>query len=753
MLASLPLAAQQNEPELTDAQIDSLQNAAYGNVTNLEELVVAAKSPMIKVSNQSITYDVEEDPSSAGQTVLDMLRKVPLVAVDGNDNITVKGSGGVKIYVNGKPEPMLTNNAAMILKAMPAESVAKIELITDPGAKYDAEGGGSIINLVTERRQKTTGYNGNLTASVSNQYANAGGRISSKFNDFTVQAGVNYMKSFPGTMNGETQEDTWYLNDADNHHLTHFSKSPRENNFFMADLGMSWDISTDDLLTVSANFMNAGGKVGTTDGITQMYNQQGDLQWQYTMDNDIDLEILSTTANVAYQHLFSRPDNFISASYQFNFGTTRLPISRTYGECINYYPDRLHEYSTNNNYTREHTLQIDYSNTLSPHARIEVGGKGIFRRNAADSDTKGSSDLILDAPIPELSIDIRQPQDIYALYALYTATYGSVSATAGARYEHTRMGIDDRIDPARNLMRHLNDIVPEASIAYNFSPMHSIAAKYYMKISRPSIQQLNPFMLSLNNVSVQKGNPDLTSERINKVSLSYTNFGRAIGGTLSLDFTHSGNAISQFSYLDGYQVVTTYANIGRNQSAALNAFLMWNATAKLRFTLNGTAAWKSLRADASHIDGREVSLSNSGWTGSATFSADWTLPARFQISGYAGWNGKDVTLQGSSADFHYYGLSIARSFLRNDALKLTLSGRNMFERWMTFTNSTSTPDVMTRSTYRHPAFNISLTATWNFGHTGIRVKGVNRGITNDDVSRTSNGAAGGATGAAGGAGI
>lgn len=152
-------------PAVAQASISTTQptdSLAADSVKELDEVVVMARRELIKSDGAKLTYDVEHDPSAGTNTVMEMLRKVPMVSVDGEDNIKVKGQSNFKIYVNGKPDPMLSGDPKAVLKAMPASSIKRIEVITDPGAKYEAEGTGGILNIITTTKQSLEGYNGNV---------------------------------------------------------------------------------------------------------------------------------------------------------------------------------------------------------------------------------------------------------------------------------------------------------------------------------------------------------------------------------------------------------------------------------------------------------------------------------------------------------------------------------------------------------------------------------------------------------------
>lgn len=725
--ATFSVAAAQSAEGLSEAQLDSIENAVYGETHDLQEIVVSADAPVIKVEGNLVSYNVANDPTASGQSALDMLRKVPMIAVDGQDNITLKGESNFKIYVNGRPEPMLSENASTILKAMPASAISKVEVIADPGAKYDAEGAGGIINLVTERSRRESGYNGSVTASLSNREIMAGVFGAAKWGPVTLNANVNYMNSRMFDQSGSYFSSTSY---RDGRELISNADTPRNFDFAGISLSGSWEASAADLLNFSINYNDVNGTMKILDNYTSMSSADGIEFWSYRRNAHLDMSMGNLTANAAWQHNFSRPDNYLALSYQFDYGTSSTPMTETYYAPLNYplqYPDHS---TSNDNYNRSHTIQLDYSNTLSPHALIETGAKAILRHNNAISSGENTDPDGNIIPSGTDHTNLAQIQNIYALYMLYKATYGAWSADAGLRYEHTRMGIRYHYGAINDFTNYLNDVVPNAGVTYSFSPTHALGLSYSMRISRPSLEQVNPFSVKYRDTEITRGNPDLQSERINKISLSYRNFGRLIGTSLSLDYSHTGNAISAYSFLEGPVVIQTNANIGRKQYAGLTAFLLINAHRNLRLTFNGTGGYTHLRADGA------INIRNHGWNGNISHNGEWTLPAEIVFSWYGGYNWGSIGLQNRSGDFYYYGLAFARDFLADKSLRITLNAGNFAQKKLKFSNTTITPDFTSTTIYRIAAWRIGVSLTWKFGKTQSVVKNVNTTINNDDISHS-----------------
>ena len=193
--------------------------------TTLSEVVVSAQRPLVKVDLDKITYSLEDDPDSKTSTLMDMLKKVPMITVDAEDKIELKGSSSYKIYMDGKPSSMLANNPKDILKSMPASSIKNIEVITDPGPKYDAEGLAGIINIITNKQSSLGGY----TATVNSRVDTRGGYGLGAF--LTMKKGKI---GFTGNYNYYNYKSPW----ADGAHSSR-ENFQSENRRFMESSGRS----------------------------------------------------------------------------------------------------------------------------------------------------------------------------------------------------------------------------------------------------------------------------------------------------------------------------------------------------------------------------------------------------------------------------------------------------------------------------------------------------------------------------------
>ena len=715
--------------EVTDTLTD--------NFSTLDELVIVAKKEIIKSDGNTLTYNLSDDDSSKSSTLIDALKKVPMISIDGEDKIRINGDSNFKIYVNGKEDPMLEANYDKMFRSMPASSVQKIEVITEPGAKYDAEGSGGILNLITETKQKKDGYSGTISASLSNRdyFLSALGRM--KYKNFLTDANISYggdcfMKQ------GNTQKFTT-INDASlsNHHQIENMTQSFGFSFLDASINAAWEPDDKNLFTFGGSVMKLDGKVKDIHTETSMYNNQNQLQWEYSQDLDGYLKNFSASANASYQHLFDTSGHQLTASYLFSFGRNPLFLSSRKSTNDDFPDESPYTTNYNINYNREHTFQLDYLNPFkSEKHKLETGTKIILRNNGAIGSSSLGQSLETLQPIESSLVNMKQFQEVYALYASYTGVFGNITTNAGVRYEHTEMGIKNLNEIRETIKRNLDDVVPNASVTYLFSPASNIRLAYQMKISRPSIKQMDPYQMSILGSMVQEGNPDLESEKTNKISLTYTNYARIMGGNIYLDYRFTNNAISDYVYFTGGEDESTIAhytsaNIGHNREIGLGGFYNLNVSAKMSISCSGRIAFMQLKSHSPN-------LKNKGWTGNYGINWNYTMPWELKLSAYGGESFGNISLQGHYSGWHYYGLSLSRNFI-NDALSISVSASNFLTKEMTFKSENHSGSQHNYTENKNKNWRIGINISWNFGNLKSTTKKTDITIENDDVSSSGKG--------------
>ena len=692
------------------------------DVTRLSGVEIVAQKPLVKMEVDKLSYSVENDIDAKSNSVLDMLRKVPMVTVDGNDNITVNGSSSFKVYVDGKPNVMMSSNPSEIFKNMPASSIKDIEVVTNPGARYDAEGVGGVLNLITDRtsesrKQLLNNYNATIRGMAANRGAGGGAFFSMQKNKFSMSVNANIMESFQ--MESQTELNrTQFTSDGESQLR---SSSTMDNSFHiqMGNLNLSYEIDSLNLLTASAGVMGFGMDI---DG--QSRTDLGGLA--YTTRNDNKSKRLSVNGSVDYQHTFaSNKERMLTLSYLI---TTAPQRTNNYSwfetDQTNSFLDLTDRYSHAKDNTIEHTWQADFSTPIAAGHKLDLGAKYILRDNTSRSDyydLMGQEQLWDESS----SLDYSHKNRILAGYAEYRGTIQRVSLTAGLRYEHTWQNVVARLGQTDNFKLDYGNLVPSANLSYKINDSQNIGAAYNLRISRPGITLLNPYVNKSDPTSISYGNTNLDAEEVHNISLVYNLFNPKWVVNLTLRQSICDNGIEQYSFYEGNVLNSTYGNITRNKQTGLNAFVNWNATGKTRFTLNGSIAYVDVRSE-------QLDLRNHGWQGNIMFGYQQTLPWDIRMSANIMASTKSYNLQGWNGGFQAGMLSLSKSFLK-DKLNVTLTGMSPlnFGR-MKFESESTSHDYVSHTISRISMANFGISVSYTFGGK-VNVKKAATTIQNSDL--------------------
>jgi len=736
---------QQSADSLSVTAADSLAILQADSLSRtLDEFVVTFTKPLVQNDGATLTYNVEEDPDSKSNSVMEMLRKVPMVTVDAEENIKVKGSSNFKIYMNGKENPMLSGDPKTVLKSMPASTIKKIEVITDPGAKYDAEGTGGILNIVTTGKQTLEGYTANLSAWGGNSNVGASAYGRTKIHNVTAGASFswndNFVDGFKRTGEGYTEN----LTSETERLQRNTSESDNRWNYVGGNLSLSWEPDTLNLYTlegyIGSNFFNS-----KTDYNVEMLSAGGEKVWSLRRKNSSTYDGLWANVQGSYQHTFGRQGHHIIGTYLFNFGKDNSDNVYETSDAENYsepFPWRRTDYDS---YMGKHTLQIDYANPMGEHNTLEAGLKGSWTLSRGTTSPYYGSDA--DDALPRQSelMRLNQYQDIMAAYVSHTGDFGKFATRVGVRYEHTRMGIDYKVAGYDNFKTILNDWVPNASVTYRLNSSDNFRLAYQMRINRPGIDVLNPFRNTMSINSVSYGNPDLKSVMSHSVSLGFNHYGMGkVNGSVSVGYRRENNQIESYSFMRDNILHSTYANLGHYQEIYLNGNIQWTIIPDMTLGVYAYADWEQYKIATADLRRKKC-----GWMWN--YNADWSyrLPHSIRLSAYGGQGSGWFNLDYEGKGWYYYGLSVSKSFLKNDALSISASLQNLLPSYRNHSYSSSGEGYRQWGSQRIRFWNARISISWRFGNLSADVKRTDANIESDGtVNGSSQG--GGSQGGGGG---
>ena len=710
----------------------------------LGQVEVVAQKPLVKADIDKIEYNVQDDPDSKSNSVLEMLRKVPLVTVDGEDNIKVNGSSSFKVYVNGKPNNMMSNNPTEVLKSMPANSIKHIEVITNPGPKYDAEGVGGILNIVTVG-SGLEGYTATFSGNVSNMGAGGGLFGTVKSGKLTVSARYNYnYNDRPRSYSGGNRRTVGDITEGSSD-LDYDGSSKGHGNFQSGSMEASYEIDTLRLVSMSFGLWGGGNNSTSINNTLATAPGTSNELYRYVSDGRSKSSWYSIDGGVDYQRMFHVKDRMFTLSYKINTSPQTSDSYSTYNDmhAATDWEDFLKRlYDLNNDgsqNTTEHTFQADYTTPIGKIHTLEAGAKYILRDNSSEDDRYErqigtTGDYVLDE---EHSSHYKHQNDILAAYMGYGLRVKKISGRLGVRYEHTKQEVKYLLGRGDDFNKNFDDVVPSASIGYKLTDMSNLRFGYNMRIYRPGIWYLNPYLNDSNPTNISQGNSHLDSEKSHSFNLSYSNFTQKFNINLSARYSFTNNSIERVTEqvkdtdIPGLQnptgkevLYSTYQNIGKSRNASLSGYVNWNATSNTRIYAN-------FYGNYTYMEGAN-GLKNDGWNLFAYGGAQQSLPHDWRISlniyGQTPW----IMLQGKGSSFFDYGLSVNKSFL-NKRLTLSAFASNFFKKYTSPTSSIEGVGFTQDSWNRYTRQRFGVSVSYRIGELKASVKKAARTISNDDV--------------------
>lgn len=684
--------------------------------------VTSVKRPLIEKSEDKIIFNAEADPTIDGQQATDVLRKTPFLSVDNDGNVTLNGQTNFKILLNGKESSMFAKNPAEVLKSFPASLIKKIEVITQPSAKYDAEGAGGIINIITKK--KIIGYNGSIGTyanTVGNR--NINGNFNAKYGGFGLSgyAGIGGANNQPG--NTESVTNNPDPMGAYKQRLL-YGGAFRSFQWVNLNLELSYDI--DSLHTISS-YYNAGGGNSKRD-----YDQTS-----YTISpmNDTAKGIFNTLTKSVYPWT----DWGVDFIKKFK-GVEDKELTFKFNEEIDRNTDNVssqqidpnsqrYVLSNNKSNNYQYTIQTDFVLPLKNKKKIEMGAKAVLRRADADyesmySYTPGGKYIQDSANTNIFNYD----QNIYATYATFGFNVKKFFFKLGARGEWSNLGGYFQGGKS-TVQQHYFNLVPTMFISRSLKNNQSLTLSYNIRLQRPYITDLNPFVDNSDSLNIRFGNPNLKPQIIHNLEFGYSHFKGPNSINLKLSGYYCNNKITQYALFDPATGITdwTMANIGQNYGTSLSGFVSVKPVKWWTFNSN-----LGLRYDFI-INKLNSSVSNQGLSGWGNMNSTFDINNIFATSFNIGmWQGA-VSLQQKPGLNYWYGAGAVLKLLKNK-LRLSLRVDNFLnDQIMTKTITTGTNFTGYQKNYT-PGRSFGLALRWNFGKLTDNVS-KKRGVSTDDLKK------------------
>ena len=677
----------------------------------LGEVTVRGQRSLIEEKVDRTIYNAELDATTQGGDATDVLRRVPMLSVDLDGNVSLRGNQNVTVLLNNKPSSIMATSLADALRQIPAEQIKSVEVITSPSARYDAEGTGGVINIITKKNTLqglSLGINSGVGLRGSNLGLNGGyrkGKIGVNLGGFG-RAGYNITGNF------ENQQAT--RENSGESFLTVQQADTRSSRVFgNYTLGLDYDINENNYIIGSVRFGLRNGHSFQDGLLSRTFSN--DLILQSSLRN-VDVSDLSNTidVNLNYTHLFKNP--------QHEFSLLGL-VTRT-NATNNFLNDiydidqpaimtgrRLNE---NDSYNEEVALQADYQTPLFAKHLLEVGAKGIFRTvnsEFAYFTSQDSDGELVQVDNPLLSNDFNYYQNIGAGYFSLTMMLpGAISFKGGARYEYTFIEANFQGQESIDIPS-FGVFVPSINLSRKLSNANTIKAAYNRRVQRPSLRFLNPNVQAANPLNISVGNPLLDPELTDNFELGYSTYAKGVNLNLTGFVRSTNNAIQSIqTVLSQDTILTTYGNIGRENAYGVSAY--GNVSFK-KLSLNGgfDVFYAVLENNSPQP---EFSARNSGWVPSYRLFGNYDLNQGWGLQFFGFYRSRNILLQGYRGGFGIYSLALQKSFSEKKG-SVGLGLENFLTPTFVIRSETQSPTFIQRNIDSRDMFSVRLNFSYRIG--------------------------------------
>ncbi|MCO6148998.1 outer membrane beta-barrel family protein [Flavobacterium sp. NRK1] len=649
------------------------------DATLLKEVEITAERTTVDIKLDKRVYNVGSDMMVKGGTVSDVLDNVPSLSVDGDGNVALRGNQSVTILIDGRPSTLAGSNVAEVLRLLPADSVDKVEVITNPSARYDAEGGGGIVNIIL-KKGKADGFNGSVIATTGNPdnhgvMANLNFR-SEQFNMFS-NLGYNYREN-PG--NSFTNNE--YLNEdgSTKNYTNERRTNVRLRKGFNANFGMDWFLTKSTTWTNSVSFRRNKGN-----NPTNTYYDNFDANHDY----------IDTSYRYNYQTSDDQNVNYSSSLvHKFNEDGHELKIDASVAmdkdkdnanidDITLGTPDitNSNERTLNNQKENRSLLQADYVLPIGEKSRFEAGYRGSFATIETDARAEILDENGIWVNNGDYSNFLEYKEKVNALYSQFGSKVGKFSYLLGLRWEDSNIDVNLLNKGDYNNKRY-NNFFPSAFLTYEFNENTNLSISYSRRINRPRGRFLNPFSGLESNIKIFRGNPDLNPSKTNSLDLGFLKKWNKI--TLSSSaYLNITNDPFQFvqrpsgTKVNGTPVIeTTPLNIGKEYrfgfefNVNYNPFRWWRINSNFNFYRNETQGEFSYITPPDELGNTTTEIqnfNNTAYSWSTRVNSKISLPLKIDWQLNANYNAPQNTAQGRRIGVASANTSISKDILKERA--------------------------------------------------------------------------------------
>jgi ferric enterobactin receptor len=690
--------------------------------TRLQDVTVIGSQKLIENKIDKMVFNAEKDLTSQGGVATDILKKIPQVSVDVDGNVELAGSSSIRFLIDGKPSTAFGSNITDVLQSIPASQIKSIEVITNPGAKYDAEGLGGIINIIL-KHSSVKGINGNLSLTAASRNENASLNLNARNGNFGVNLYLNANARIPVTtlnnstrITNDTNAKTQVILEQDG--SSRFSRYGIE-----SGIGLDYTFRKKN----SFNFSLSNNSFGSnTNGSVNQAQTTTDyigfpLSQLFTLsETQNEFRIHEINASLDYKRTFDKENQELDIGIHSSFNNNR------YSSINNQFTvpgDSLFYGTNNNNPGNEKNIEIvmDYTQPLGKDMNWGAGGKMSFR------DIHSTSDVLSLQPETglylydsTLSNYLRYQQAVYALYTeISFPVVKWFDAKLGLRYERTEINaFFSNVSPQVPEPGY-NTFVPSIFLSRKLTEQQTIKLSYSKRIQRPDYRDLNPFINTTDPNNFIAGNPYLKPEIGNRFELGW-NYSLNSGGSFMISAFYRTSQDDIQPYIVYYASlpvgdtvytnvsVSTKENIGLEKNLGMNLFADLHLTSKFNVRVNLFTFHREI------VNALDPGLNAHSWNYRINMNLSYNFTSKLAGEFFSNFNSPRNELQGKYPSFSSYTLALRKQFWDKKG-SLALTATNIFSEYLNQTTMLTGQDFTVNSTRQIPFRSIGLNFTWKFG--------------------------------------
>jgi ferric enterobactin receptor len=680
----------------------------------LQDVVVTAKKPVVENKIDKMVYNPANDLTAQGGVAIDILKKVPQISVDIDGNVELQGNSNIRFLINGKPSSIFGASLSEALQSIPASQIKSIEVITSPGAKYDASGTGGIINIIL-KSSTVEGINGNVNLSAGTRLENGSFNINARKGKFGVNAFFSGDERINSTTLNTSNRNS-YNTPGDTIKLMQNGSNAFRRSGYQSGLGVQWDISKKDQLHASVGFDHFGNNgSGTTN------QQEENIAGADILSNILSLRnstsrfsANSTDVSVDYKKTFDKKDEELDFSASTSFGNNTSNFSQNQQYLTGGYPTSG-QIGSNPGKDRETDISLDYTNPFTKSFTLETGAKAVIEHinNTVATDT-----LLNDGTYtgdPDQTYGFNYDRTVLAYYASGTFSLFNdfINGKAGLRYEHTSTSADfpDTHIPA------YGTFAPSFVLQHKLDDSQSIKFSYSYRIERPDYGNLNPFYNISDPHNISTGNPNLKPEIGHNYELGYNkSFDKGVNIYFAAFYRHNTNDIQQYTtYYDSLTVKgTKYPDVSLTQQYNIGTQTTEGANIYVSVPVTGKFSLRSNMFFANRITTNPGNPDVSGFTYRIFMNASYEFAHDLAAEVFGNYRSSQRTIQGTNPAFAFYNIAIRKQFWNKNA-SIGITAANPFNAYITQTQTTSGSNFNQTSIRDVPFRSFGISLSYKFG--------------------------------------